>query len=366
MRLYYKLMLLRFLACILFLQLIFLQSCKSDEPLLDNNDPQPSVDFIKAMDMSLLPEIRQSNAIVKNHNGEEEDMLITAANHGMNTIRLRLWKNPLSNTSGFTKVRALSDEIHSLGLNVLLSVHYSDTWADPGHQHTPALWQNADYETLKDSVFNYTKRIINNIKPDFIQIGNEINSGFLHPLGHINQLNQMKGLLEEGIRAVRDTNEQTKIILHFAGHENANSFFSQLDALDFDIIGLSYYPRWHGRSLSDLDTSIDRLETNYDKKVLLVETAYPFTLEWYDQTNNIIGSENQILSQFEPTPQGQKSYFSQIKSIMKASEDRIGFISWGSEWIAFKGETATDGSPYENQAFWDFNHQALPVFQVFE
>ena len=357
---------LNYLFVIFLFQLIFLFSCESPEDVETFDNEEIASDVLQGMDMSFLPEVRNSNTIIKNKTGQIEDMLITASVNGVNTIRLRLWKNPLSPASGFTQVKQLSDEIHSLGLHVLLSVHYSDTWADPGNQATPTIWKNADYESLKDSVYRYTKRIIEEIQPEYIQIGNEINSGFLHPLGHINQLNQMKELLEEGIRAVRDTDEQTKIILHFAGHENANSFFSQLDTLDFDIIGLSYYPRWHGRSLSDLDTSIDRLEINYDKKVLLVETAYPFTLEWNDQTNNVIGSEDQILSQFEPTPHGQKSYFSQIKSIMKASEDRIGFISWGSEWIAFKGENATDGSPYENQAFWDFNHEALPVFDVFK
>ena len=363
---YLRDMKLNYLFVIFLFQLIFLFSCESPEDVETFDNEEIASDILQGMDMSFLPEVRNSNTIIKNKTGQIEDMLITASVNGVNTIRLRLWKNPLSPTSGFTQVKQLSDEIHSLGLHVLLSVHYSDTWADPGNQATPTIWKNADYESLKDSVYLYTKRIIEEIQPEYIQIGNEINSGFLHPLGHINQLNQMKELLEEGIRAIRDTDEQTKIILHFAGHENANSFFSQLDTLDFDIIGLSYYPRWHGRSLSDLDTSIDRLEINYDKKVLLVETAYPFTLEWNDQTNNIIGSEDQILSQFEPTPHGQKSYFSQIKSIMKASEDRIGFISWGSEWIAFKGENATDGSPYENQAFWDFNHEALPVFDVFK
>jgi arabinogalactan endo-1,4-beta-galactosidase len=352
--------------CIFLFQLIFLLSCENSDDRETSVNEEVTSGILKGMDISFLPEVRNSNVVVKNRSGEIEDILVTASENGVNTIRLRLWKNPLSTTSGFRRVKQLSDEIHNFDLNVLLSVHYSDTWADPGNQETPAVWQNADYETLKDSVYDYTKRIIEDIQPEYIQIGNEINSGFLHPIGHIDQMNQMKELIGQGIQAVRNTDEQTKIILHFAGHENSDSFFYQLNALDFDIIGLSYYPMWHGKSLAALDNSIDRLETNYDKKILLVETAYPFTLDWFDQTNNIIGSEGQILSEFEPTPQGQKAYFLQIKSIMNASENRIGFMSWGSEWIAFKGENATNGSPYENQAFWDFEHQALPVFDVFE
>ena len=355
-----------YLFCIFLFQLIFLLSCENSDDRETSVNEEFTPEILQGMDMSFLPEVRNSNVVVKNRSGKIEDMLITASENGVNTIRLRLWKNPLSTTSGFTRVKQLSDEIHSFDLNVLLSVHYSDTWADPGNQETPAIWQNADYETLKDSVYDYTKRIIEEIQPEYIQIGNEINSGFLHPIGHIDQLNQMKGLIGQGIQAVRNTDEQTKIILHYAGHENSDSFFNQLNTLDFDIIGLSYYPMWHGKSLAALDNSIDQLEANYNKKVLLVETAYPFTLDWHDQTNNIIGSEDQILSEFEPTPQGQKDYFLQIKSIMNASENRIGFMSWGSEWIAFKGENATNGSPYENQAFWDFECQALPVFDVFE
>ncbi|MEI6574581.1 MAG: glycosyl hydrolase 53 family protein [Bacteroidota bacterium] len=341
---------------------VFLFACHKQESVVD----QPvQTQMIKACDLSFLPEIRSANILTKNMNGQPEDMLVTLKNAGVNTIRLRLWNNPSDGHSGFEEVKSMSNEIHQRGMKVWLSVHYSDTWADPGYQQKPGAWINASYNQLKDSVYAYTKKVVLEMNPDYIQIGNEINNGFLWPDGSYNNPDQMFGLLEQGIKAVRDCSGTSKIILHYAGYQNANPFFTKMNELDYDIIGLSYYPLWHGKNLDSLQAQLNIIGTQFNKDILIAETSYPFTLGWNDWTNNIIGDTSQILSEFPANPQGQKNYLQRIKAIITDTPKGLGFCYWGGEWIAFKGNQATNGSSYENQALWDFNNQAVPAIQVF-
>ncbi len=321
--------------------------------------------FIKGVDASFIPEIRLSNVIVKNANGQAEDMLLTFKNVGINTIRLRIWNNPVNEHSGLEEVKNFSNEIKKLGLKVWLTIHYSDTWADPGAQTKPSAWTGLNYIQLKDSIRNYTSKIVNEIKPDFIQIGNEINNGFLWPEGSFSNKSQMIELLKEGAKAVRENSPQTKIIIHYAGYDKADYFYSQLSNLDYDMIGLSYYPNWHGKSLDTLQMQLQSLSSKFNKPILIAETAYPFTFGWNDWTNNIIGDSSQILPKFPASIQGQKDYLSKIKYIISNTPNGIGFVYWGGDYISFKGSEAKNGSSYENQAFWDFSNKALPVMSVF-
>ncbi len=321
---------------------------------------------IKGADMSLLPEIRLSGISIKNANNQSEDMLLTLKNKGVNVIRLRVWNNPLESTSSLESVKILSDEIHAMGMKVFLTVHYSDSWADPSQQTKPLAWQTLNITDLKDSVYQFTSKIMTQIHPDYIQIGNEINNGFLWPEGSYSNLNQMKALLQKGIEAVRAANSGTKIVIHFAGHSNANGFYNSLNGLDYDIIGLSYYPMWHGKSLDSLKSNLITISTTQNKPIFLAETAYPFTFGYNDFTNNIVGLSSQILPDFEPTVDGQKAYLAKLKSILLEVPNGIGFCYWGGEWISYKGSTATNGSAVENQAFWDFQNKALPILDVFK
>jgi len=348
-----------FLIFFLFLSLSLTGCSKKDNP------PSGPVLEIKGSDMSFLPEVRQSGFIIRNADGQPEDMLVTLEKAGVNTIRLRLWKNPESPTSGFETVKSLSQEIQGKGMKVMIAVHYSDTWADPGHQTKPAQWQGIPFEQLKDSVFEYTRKIVTEIQPEYIQIGNEINAGLLWPEGRYDQPVQMRELLGQGIAAVRTHGPSTKIILQYAGHQHANGFFSGLASLDYDIIGLSYYPIWHGKNLTELRQNLAQIAMQQGKPVFIAETSYPFTLDWNDWTDNLVGLESQLLDEFPATPEGQRNYLQRIKEIITDVNDGIGFCYWGAEWVSYKGATATNGSTWENQALWNFNERALPAIEVF-
>lgn len=321
---------------------------------------------IKGADMSYLPEIRESGLTFFNEKDKPEEMLLTLKRTGVNVIRLRLWHNPSTPNSSFNSVKTLAEEIRSMGFKLLLCVHYSDTWADPGHQTKPARWNNLSFAQLKDSVYQYTQKIVEQIQPEYIQIGNEINGGFLWPEGRIANLTQFRQLLQSGIQAVRDHGMQTKIMIHYAGFQQADWFYSQLTDLDYDIIGLSYYPLWHGKDLAALQNALIQLPVKYGKKIMIAETSYPWTLSWNDATTNIIGSAEQILDAYPASFQGQRNYLQNLSDMLNANPNAVGFCYWGSEWVSYKGKDATNGSSYENQAFWDFTNSSLPVLEVYK
>lgn len=321
--------------------------------------------FIKGVDLSLLEEVRRSGTKTYNTQDVVEDMLTTLLHAGINTVRIRLWKDPATTTGSLGEVKQLAAECHAKGLKVMLCVHYSDSWADPSQQTTPKAWQTLSTSQLHDSVAVYTQKVVEEIHPDFIQIGNEINEGFLWPTGSIGHSEAFKGLLTTAIAAVRKADPDTKIILHFAGQEQALAFFSLLSTLDFDIAGLSYYPMWHGKSLALLQANVLSLANKLHKPVAIVETAYPFTLGWDDYTNNILGLPEQLIENYPASPEGQKNFLLQISQLSADPQLYTGYCYWGGEWISYQGDTATNGSPWENQALWNFDDIALPAQEVF-
>ncbi|MGB7787082.1 MAG: glycosyl hydrolase 53 family protein [Salinimicrobium sp.] len=354
----------------LFLFLVLLVSCSKDESSEVNPGPgspeQESGLKVRAVDISGFPEIDQAGTVFFNSEGEQEDFLDILKNSGVNTVRLRLWVDPTNSHSGFEEVKAFSKAIRQKGFSLWLSLHYSDTWADPAHQQKPKAWKELSFNDLKAQVVEYTTTVVEQIEPDFVQVGNEINSGFLFPEGNISSNPaQFKELLEAGVNAVRKTRPQTRIIIHFAGYQNADWFYGQLTQLDYDIIGLSYYPLWHGKNLKELKNTLETLSARYDRQVILAETAYPFTLDYNDWTNNIIGLEEQLIPGYPASMEGQRAFLQDISKILESTESAIGFSYWGAELVAWNGPESKQGSPWENQALFDFNNQALPALKIF-
>lgn len=347
---------------VLGLLVLVLYSCSSNHEDQNKNDANT---LIKAADMSFLPLIESENGVFK-YNNTIQDPLLTLKNSGCNTIRLRLWHTPSDEHSGIAEVKSLSLRCRQLGLKIWLTVHYSDTWADPSNQTKPASWQNMNFGSLKNAVSAYTSQIMDEINPDIIQIGNETNDGMLWPEGKISSNEtQFLDLVSTAVSIVRQKSNTTKIMLHYAGLSGANYFFNKVTTIDYDYIGLSYYPIWHGQNLDTLQNTINQLGQTYAKKVLIAETAYPFTLNYNDFTNNIVGLQNQLISTFPATEIGQKEYFTAIHNLIKQNAFGLGYCYWGAEWIAFRGPTAVNGSSWENQALWDFNSNALPALSVF-
>ncbi|MBN2173930.1 MAG: glycosyl hydrolase 53 family protein [Bacteroidales bacterium] len=367
---------------LLFMALIFI-SCNKDQKSNDENQPVPEESkYYNSADLSFLPELRENNITFLDQDGQTVNVISFLKSKGLNMVRLRLWHTPETGHSNLQEVKNLAQEIKGEGMEVLLDLHYSDTWADPANQTIPAAWQGLNIAVLKDSVYNYTKRVIQTLKdqntmPAIVQIGNETNSGFLWNLGKVggsfdNNWPNFGVLVKAAISAIRevDTEDKVKVMLHISGTDIAEWFFTNVKTqnIDYQVIGLSYYSVWHGTGLDMLRSRLDNLSQAFDKEIMLVETAYPWTLEWNDWTNNIYGLEDQLISGYPATPEGQKEYLKKLNAILKAIPDDkgIGYCWWEPDWVAYKGTTAEDGSVWENCTWFNFDYQALPIVDNLE
>ncbi len=343
------------------------QPSNPNNPNNPNTPVTPFADFMRGADLSFLPTTEGEGTVYYSNSDVASDVILLLKSRGCNTIRMRLWHTPADAHSSLAEVKALADRVKSAGLKVYLSIHYSDTWADPGHQAKPAAWQGLTYTVLKDSLYRYTKKVVTLIQPDYVQVGNELNGGILWDDGKINNLSNFIDLVKEGCRAVREVAPAAKILIHFAGTDNSQWFFTQIKSasVDYDMIGLSYYPVWHGLSLDVLKTMITTLISDTGKPLVIAETAYPFTLGYNDYTNNIVGLSSQLIPNYPATPEGQKNFLLAIKSMLKQNSKGAGFCYWGAEWVAFRGPTATNGSSAENQALFSFGNKELPATAAF-
>lgn len=280
-----------FLKIFLLFGLVFI-SCNENERVV----PQVIDLEIKAVDASYLPAIQSFDVNFKNSQNQVQNPLEIYKQNGVNHVRIRLWHNPEDENASLVQVKNFVENIRQNGMKVWLTLHYSDTWADPSQQQIPAAWQNLNFSVLNDSVYQYTAKVTREIQPDIIQIGNEINNGVLFPNGNRwqNEI-QFKQLINSGVSAVRDEGSNTKIMLHFAGIENATTFFSLFENADYDLMGISYYPFWHGKNLEQIQQNLTALNVQFPQDLVIAETAYPFTLEWNDNTHNVIGLNEQLI-----------------------------------------------------------------------
>jgi beta-galactosidase len=238
-------------------------------------------------DISFLPQL-EDRGIKFYEDGKQIDAIKLLKEHGMNFIRLRIFVHPGAKDGyapgkgycGLKYTLGMAKRVKAAGMKLLLDFHYSDTWADPQKQYIPAAWSNLDYQQLKDTVYAYTVHVLDDFKaqgtlPDMVQVGNEINHGLLWPIGHISHPDQLAGLLKEGVAAVKAVNSNTPVMMHLAlGGQNQEARFWLNNMLargvKFDVIGLSYYPRWHG-TLEDLDNNLHDLAVRYHKPVYVAE-----------------------------------------------------------------------------------------------
>lgn len=328
----------------------------------ESPNPAKSEFQIRAVDISFLPFIRSCGVKFKNSKGKFEDPLYSLKRSGVNTIRIRIWNNPSNPLMGVEAMKRFSDEVKKHGMKVYLTLHYSDTWADPSNQQKPHLWSKLNTSILKDSVYQFTKRIVKLFEPDFIQTGNEINNGFLWPEGRKVDSNEFKQLMTTCTKAVRDSGKKTKIIIHYSGLAGADKFFHKLKGLDYDMVGVSYYPKWHGEDFEHVFNQMNKISYDTNKEIVMAETAYPFTLKEKDKSRNIIDSADDIAGQFPASPEGQRLYIDQVKKLNNKLAKGAGFCYWGGTWVSTKHFE----SVWENQTLWDHDLKALPALLAFK
>jgi len=366
-------------------------------------------DFAMGADISMLDALSAIDRKYYSEAGEEKPLLELLQENGVNWIRLRAWVDPADEHgnpygAGNIDTEALvrmASQVKATNMNLLVDLHYSDFWTDPGRQSMPKSWvKDTEEQTIADleqEVYNYTYNTLQalydeNAYPDMIQIGNEINGGMLWPYG--NSAQKAKPYLQQGIQAVRDfeqavSGEHIDIVIHRAnpgdGLSRLTSFYSTYADLDYDVIGLSYYPFWHG-SLSNLQQVMDSLAEQFDKEIAIVETSYAYTLEapiHNGATGHIFGEAQQNASGYLATPQGQANAIRDVIAAVAAVPDNkgIGIFYWEPAWLMGtdtgwattyaasyqKEEISSDGgSGWGNQALFNYFGEALPSLSLFQ
>lgn len=344
-----------------------------------------SVIFINGVDISFSQQIEDLGGKYK-ENGVEKDIMDILVNHDINYVRLRIWNNPVAGYSNLGKILEYAVRIKAKRLKLLLDFHYSDWWADPGQQNKPAAWVNLSFQELKDSVYAYSSHVITALKnqntlPDMVQVGNEITGGMLWPEGKIygvgseaDQWVKFAELVKEGIKGVKDAanKPELKIMIHIdRGGSNSGSryFYDHIigQGVEFDVIGLSYYPWWHG-TLENLRNNINDLAVRYQKDIVIVETAYPMNHTWLnDGKSNVDYDPNKLLSGYPVSVGGQKDFLIVLSQIIKEVPNNkgLGLFYWepayisvppiGSSWEYFTlfdpqtGEALSSLDAFKNQ-----------------
>ncbi len=252
--------------------------------------------------------------------GQQTDILVILKDHGFNCIRLRVFVNPQApkgySSKGYCDLDhtlAMAKRIKTAGMEFLLDFHYSDTWADPGHQVKPAAWADLHGAELEEAVHNHTQLVMaalgkQGTPPDIVQIGNEISNGVLWPDGKVWETKDWAsfcGFIKAGIAGAKEVDPSVKIMIHLAwGGQNkqSRSFLDMVLAqgVEFDILGQSYYPKWHG-TLGDLKSNLTDLVGRYKQDVMLVEYSVPNIRQINDIVHGLPSSKGLGTFIWEPT-----------------------------------------------------------------
>lgn len=249
-------------------------------------DPVPNANFAKGADISWITQMESSGKKFYNGSGTEQDCFTILKNLGMNTVRLRVWVNPTGGWNNTADVVAKAVRAKNLGMKIMIDFHYSDTWADPGHQAKPAAWAAQNFATLKSSVTTHTTDVLNALKtagvtPEWVQVGNETNDGMLWPEGKasVNMANFAQ-LVNAGYDAVKNVVPTAKVIVHVSNGYDNSLFRWLFDGLKtnggkWDVIGMSLYPstaNWSSLN-AQCQANMNDMVSRYDKEVIVLEVG---------------------------------------------------------------------------------------------
>lgn len=349
---------------------------------------------VRGGDLSSVAKNEDLGAVYRDARGRAGDPVRILADQGMNLARVKVFVDPADGYNDVAHAVATAMRAQRAGMRVLVDFHYSDTWADPGAQKIPSAWSGDTPAQLAQDVRAFTTSAMRaflqaGVRPAYVQVGNEINSGMLFPWGQTwdvdptdgvdgPQFDNLASFLAAGSEAVTAVSPSSKVILHLTNiNQGTASLTWWLDEITsrgvpFDVIGLSYYGYWHG-SLADLQDAISTTSARYDRDVLVVETAYPFTLA--DDTpawENTIDLPSELVPGYPATPAGQAAQFRAVQDAVAGAPGGrgLGAVYWEPGWTDVAGNgwdpaDPTSGNAWENQALFDFAGHLLPAARDF-
>lgn len=328
-------------------------------------------------DISMLKKFQDEEAIYKDKNGTEVEPLAFFKQEGWNAIRVRLFVDPSKASAEHKKEGAIQDldyvialckDIKAAGFKLMLDFHYSDTWTDPGKHSTPTAWSSLSVTDMGAMIYDYTQKCLQqlvaaNATPDFIQTGNEITYGMIWPTAHIwpggggqdgGTWETFTLYLSQAIKACKEVCPNSQIVIHteMSKADNVTNFYQQLakyPTVEYDIIGLSYYPDYHG-TLATLGSTLTKLETSYpDKKIMIVETGYGF--EW-----QLSDKKYDYSSTWPISESGQQKFTTDLIAALEEHPNVNGLFWWYPEYtlnnIVFKNGSE-DWSKNFTSGYWN-------------
>lgn len=319
-------------------------------------------DFIMGMDVSSVLSLESSGVKFYDYDGMECDVFKTLASSGINYIRVRVWNNPFTKdykgygggNCDINNLIAIGKRANKYGMKLLVDFHYSDFWADPSKQMVPKAWLGLNIEEKCDALYSFTKDSLvklkeNNIDVGIVQVGNETNGMMC---GESSWSNITK-LMRSGIKACREILPSIMVALHFTNPEidglyDQYAFNLNSANIDYDIFASSYYPFWHG-SLENLANVLNNVSNKYNKKVMIVETSYPYTSSDTDFFANTISSSSNVNKNYPYTILGQATAIRDlINCVVNDMQNGIGVCYWEGAWISV-GTNSYD----ENYKIWE-------------
>ena len=343
--------------------------------------------------------------------GKEVDPFLLFKNNNVDLMRIRIWNDPyseegkpyLGGTNDLNQAIKIIRETKRYGFGYCINFHYSDFWVDPMKQRLPKAWESYSLKELKKAVYDYTKSSLETIKKedikvDYIQIGNEITNGMLWPYGKLVYDEKTKtrsnyenfiAFLNEGIKAAREVYPNAKIIIHLESPHEFHKYEEVLSNLekykvDYDVLGTSYYPYWHG-TMDNLFKNIKVINDKYHKPVMICELGYGFTLKDYMLNNNGFNQMKvnpDTLTTGMPypmTPEGQADFIEDFVNRCKVNKVE-GVMYWEPLWRQAEGicwasregqkyineEGKSTRNEWANQCFFDYEGNKLPAFDKYK
>lgn len=360
--------------------------------------------FVKGMDLSTLLELEKCGA--KYYvDGTETDILDIMKKYDVDTIRIRLWNDPWSESgesygageNDLKTTLAIAKKVTDAGLGVLLNFHYSDFWADPGKQIKPKAWEGYSVEELEQAVYDFTADTMkvfkeNGINTTMVQVGNELSNGLLWPEGKVPNYDNIAKFVNAGIRGVRAVEKDMPVMIHLDNGGNNTLYREWFDEFtkrgeDFQIIGLSYYPFWHG-TLDMLTDNMNDIAERYGKDLVIAEVSMGYTMEDYKTYEKLSDDERKGYAtkpelvekiEYPMTVQGQYDFMEDFLnriSHIKGNKGK-GFFYWEPAWIPVAGsgwatpaslkymnDKGPCGNEWANQALFDYEGNALPTWNL--
>lgn len=389
-------------------------------------DEGTGMQFVKGVDLSTLLELERCGAVYYD-GGKEADILDIVKKYDVDTIRIRLWNDPYSEQgesygageNDMATTLAIAKRVTEAGFGVLLNFHYSDFWADPGKQFKPKAWRDYGVAELEQAVYDFTLETMrtfleSGVNITMVQVGNELSNGLLWPEGKVPAYDNIAAFVNAGIRAVRaaDGEHQSRVaagqanatgvrgeklakipvMIHLDNGGNNALYREWFDNFmkrgeDFEIIGLSYYPFWHG-TLEKLNANMNDIAGRYGKDLIVAEVSMGYTMEDYKDYEKLADGERKGYAtrpalvekiEYPMTEQGQYDFMEDFLNRISHIDGNKGrgFFYWEPAWIPVAGsgwatpaslvymqDAGPCGNEWANQALFDYEGNALKTWNL--